>query len=192
MTPSARLRPFAVLLTVATLLLTGCGGGSEDGGDEPTVPDGMVLVDTELGTVARPEQWQPVENAETADRVAGFEITEDGELVGQMDVFVNALSPGVEADTVDAAVQAQRFQHFKGLEHTRRDFVEVPGAASGFLTESTYLHAETGEEIRSIDQVAVTEEGEYLLVRISAGVDAYDEELFAQVVDTMALSDEGS
>ena len=190
MTPTARLRPLAVLLAVATLL-TGCGG-SEYGADEPTVPEGMVLVETELGTVARPEQWQPVENAETADRVAGFEITEDGELVGQMDVFVNALSPGVEADTVDAAAQAQRFQHFKDLEHTRRDFVEVPGAASGFLTESTYRHAETGEEIRSIDQVAVTEEGEYLLVRISAGVDAYDEELFAQVVDTMALTDEGS
>jgi hypothetical protein len=36
--------------------------------------------------------------------------------------------------------------------------------------------------------VAVTDDGDYLLVRISASAAAYDDALFRQVVDTMTLS----
>ncbi len=174
------------LLLALAVLLPACGAQGDD--DDAAPPPGMVLVETELGTIARPDEWRPVADAETADRVAGFEIVDGDEVVGQMDVFVNAFSPGTEADTVDAAVQGQRMMHFRDLEHTRREFVEVPGADSAFLTESTYSHAETGEQVRSIDQVAVTEDGDSLLVRISALADDYDADGFGEVVATMTLS----
>ena len=185
-------RLIAALATTAALLLGGC---SSDGGDDtaaPEVPEGMVLVETKIGSIARPEEWKPVPNAQVEDRVAGFTIEDDGKVVGQMDVFVNAMPAGTKADTVDAAVQGRRIMHFPGLRHTRRDFVEVPGAEDGFVTESTYTTADTGEDARSIDQVAVAGSGDYLLVRISSTATAYDQELFRQVVDTMSLDAEAA
>lgn len=176
------------LLTAAALLLGGCGGGSGKDDSAADVPEGMVAVKTDLGTVARPQEWKPVPGAEVKDRVAGFAITDDGgQVVGQMDVFVNGNRPGLEADSLAAAVEAQRMLSFPNLRHTRRDFVDVPGAESAFVTESTYTTADTGEDARSIDQLAVNEDGKYLLVRISSSAAAYDDDLFQQVVDTMAL-----
>jgi hypothetical protein len=149
----------------------------------------MVAVKTDLGTVARPEDWQPMESAAVKDRVAGFLIIGKGnQVVGQMDVFVNGIAPGTKADSLAAAIEAQRMPSFPDLRHTRRDFVDVPGADSAFVTESTYTTADSGEDARSIDQVAVTEDGDYLLVRISSSAAAYDDALFQQVVDTMTLS----
>lgn len=176
------------LLTAAALLLGGCSGGTGKDESAADIPDGMVAVHTDLGTVARPQGWKPVPDAEVKDRVAGFTITDDGgQVVGQMDVFVNGNRPGLGADSLAAAVEAQRMLSFPNLRHTRRDFVDVPGAESAFVTESTYTTADTGEDARSIDQLAVNEDGEYLLVRISSSAAAYDDDLFQQVVDTMTL-----
>jgi hypothetical protein len=175
-------------MAAAALLLGGCGGTGTDDAAAADVPDGMVAVETDLGTLARPEEWKPAPDAEVKDRVAAFTITDDGgQVVGQMDVFVNGNRPGLGADSLAAAVEAQRMLSFPNLRHTRRDFVDVPGAESAFVTESTYTTADTGEDARSIDQLAVNEDGEYLLVRISSSADAYDDALFQQVVDTMAL-----
>ena len=189
MTRTGRLLP---LLAVVLLVLSACGGnanGDDDGGTDPgsAVPDGMVLVRTDVGTVARPEEWTPVEDAEVADRVAGFVIEDDGQVVGQMDVFVNETAAGTGADTLAGAIQGARMPNFPDLRHTRREFTDVPGADGAFLTESTYTTADTGQDARSLDQVAIAEDGRYLLVRISAADEAYDEELFQQVVDTMRL-----
>ena len=177
------------LLAAAAVLLGGCGGGADkDDADAADLPDGMVAVETDLGTVGRPEEWKPLEDAAVKDRVAGFMIVDDGnQVVGQMDVFVNGIAPGTRADSLAGAIEAQRIPSFPDLRHTRRDFVDVPGAESAFATESTYTTADSGEDARSIDQVAVTEDGDYLLVRISSSAAAYDEQLFQQVMDTMTL-----
>lgn len=176
------------LLAAAAVLLGGCGGGADKDDSDAELPDGMVAVETDLGTVARPEEWKPLEDAAVKDRVAGFMIIDDGnQVVGQMDVFVNGIAPGTRADSLAGAIQAQRIPSFPDLRHTRRDFVDVPGAESAFVTESTYTTADSGEDARSIDQVAVTEDGDYLLVRISSSAAAYDEQLFQQVMDTMTL-----
>lgn len=185
-----RPRRTLALLAAAALLLGGCGGEAEkadSGGAD--LPDGMVAVETDLGTLARPEEWKPVPDAEVKDRVASFAITGDGgQVVGQMDVFVNGIAPGTKADSLAGAIQAQRMPSFPDLRHTRRDFVDVPGADSAFVTESTYTTADSGEDARSVDEVAVTEAGDYLLVRISSSAAAYDDELFQQVMDTMTLT----
>jgi hypothetical protein len=177
------------LLAAAAVLLGGCGGGPDkDDSVGADLPDGMVAVHTDLGTVARPTEWKPLEDAAIKDRVAGFMIIGDGkQVVGQMDVFVNGIAPGTRADSLAGAIEAQRMPSFPDLRHTRRDFVDVPGAESAFVTESTYTTADSGEDARSIDQVAVTEDGDYLLVRISSSAAAYDEQLFEQVMDTMTL-----
>jgi hypothetical protein len=175
-------------LLAAALLLTGCGGGG-DKEAAAEIPEGMVAVETEVGTIARPDDWKPMESADIKDRVAGFLITDEGnQVVGQMDVLVNQVPAGTAADTLAGAQQGARMPNFPNLRHTRRDFVEVPGAESAFLTESTYTTADSGEDARSLDQVALTEDGDYLLVRISSTAAAYDETLFQQVVDTMTLS----
>ena len=96
------------LLLALAVLLPACS--AQGGDDDAAPPPGMVLVETELGTIARPDEWRPVADAETADRVAGFEIVDGDEVVGQMDVFVNAFSPGTEADTVDAAKEPDLVQ----------------------------------------------------------------------------------
>ncbi len=176
-------------LLAAALLLTGCGAGGDKEDTAAEIPEGMVAVETEVGTVARPDDWKPMESAEIKDRVAGFLITGEGnQVVGQMDVFVNQVPAGTAADTLAGAQQGERMPSFPNLRHTRRDFVEVPGAESAFLTESTYTTADSGEDARSLDQLALTEDGDYLLVRISSSAAAYDETLFQQVVDTMTLS----
>ncbi len=178
-------------LLLAALLLGGCGGASGD--DDSTgsaLPDGMTEVSTDVGTVARPEEWKPVDGHLDKNEVAAFSIENDqGQVVGQMDVIVNSVSPGTAADSVAGAIQGARMPYFPDLRHTRREFSDVPGADSAFLTESTYTTADTGEDARSLDQVAVDKDGSYLLVRISSAANAYDPELFQQVVDTMRLSD---
>ncbi len=183
-----------VLLPVTLLVLAACSGGGENDGsaDAVTVPAGWVVVKTEVGTVARPEEWRPQEAPQAEGDVQSFAIEEQGDVVAQMDVLVSSITPGTKADTVDAAIQGARMTSFPQLEHTRREFTEVPGAASAFVTESTYVTADTGKDARSLDQVAVAEDGRYLLVRLTALDGAYDEELFADVMDTMQVTAEGT
>jgi hypothetical protein len=187
MTRTARIVP----LLLAALLLGGCGGGSgDDDAAGPAVPKGMTEVTTDVGTVARPDDWKPLDTATDKNEVAAFSIeNEQGQVVGQMDVIVNSVSAGTEADAVAGAIQGARMPYFPELRHTRREFSEVPGADSAFVTESTYVTADTGEDARSLDQVAVAEDGTYLLVRISSSAEAYDPALFQQVVETMRMSD---
>jgi len=179
------------LLAVSLFLLAACSGGGES--DEAVeVPEGWVVVETEVGSVARPEQWRPQDAPQAEGQVESFAIEEEGEVVAQMDVLVSSITPGTKADTVDAAVQGARMPSFPQLEHSRREFTEVPGAASAFVTESTYVTADTGKDARSLDQVAVGEDGRYLLVRLTALADAYDEELFARVMDTVRVTADGA
>lgn len=180
-----------VLIAVTLLVLAACSGGGESE-EAPEVPEGWVVVETGVGTVARPEEWRPQEAAQAEGEVQSFAIEDRGEVVAQMDVLVSSITPGTKADTVDAAIQGARMPSFPQLEHTRREFTEVPGAASAFVTESTYVTADTGKDARSLDQVAVAEDGRYLLVRLTALADAYDEELFAQVMDTVRISADGT
>jgi hypothetical protein len=179
----------AALIAVSLVLLAACSGGGEPEA-AVEVPEGWVVVETEVGSVARPEEWQPQDAPQAEGQVESFAISEGGEVVAQMDVLVNSITPGTKADTVDAAIQGARMTGFPQLEHTRREFTEVPGAASAFVTESTYVTADTGQDARSIDQVAVAENGRYLLVRLTALAEAYDEELFTEVLDTVRLEAE--
>lgn len=179
------------LLAVLLLALAACSGGGETG-DAVEVPEGWVVVETEVGTVARPEEWRPQEAPPAEGDVQSFAVEQRGDVVAQMDVLVSSITPGTKADTVDAAIQGARMPSFPQLEHTRREFTEVPGAASAFVTESTYVTADTGDDARSLDQVAVAEDGRYLLVRLTALAGAYDEELFAEVMDTMQLTADGT
>jgi hypothetical protein len=185
MTRTSRLAPL-----LAPLLLGGCSGGSGDDDAGPTTPAGMTEVTTDIGTVARPDDWKPIDAATDKNEVAAFSIENDqGQVVGQMDVIVNSVSAGTQADAVAGAIQGARMPYFPELRHTRREFTDVAGADSAFVTESTYTTADTGQDARSLDQVAVAKDGRYLLVRISSAAKAYDPELFQQVVDTMRLSD---
>lgn len=180
-----------VLLTVTLLVLAACSGGGESE-EAAEVPEGWVVVATPVGTVARPEEWRPQEASQAGGEVKSFAIEDGGEVVAQMDVLVSSITPGTKADTVDAAIQGARMPSFPQLEHTRREFTEVPGAASAFVTESTYVTADTGKDAHSLDQVAVAEDGRYLLVRLTALADTYDEELFTEVMDTMRISADGT
>ena len=180
-----------VLLALTLLVLAACSGGGESE-EAAEVPEGWVVVETGVGTVARPEEWRPQEAPQAEGEVQSFAIEDRGEVVAQMDVLVNSITPGTKADTVDAAIQGARMPSFPQLEHTRREFTEVPGAASAFVTESTYVTADTGKDARSLDQVAVAEDGRYLLVRLTALADAYDEDLFTQVMDTVRISADGT
>jgi hypothetical protein len=149
----------------------------------------MTEETTDDGTVARPDDWKPTDGPMAENEVAAFSIENDqGQVVGQMDVIVNSVSAGTAADAVAGAIQGARMLYFPHLRHARREFSDVPGADSAFLTESTYVTADTGEDARSLDQVAVAENGRYLLVRISSSSEAYDPELFEQVVETMRMS----
>lgn len=179
------------LLAVTLLVLAACSGGGE-AEDTAEVPEGWVVVETEVGTVARPEEWRPRDAPPAEGDVQSFAIEQQGEVVAQMDVLVSSITPGTKADTVDAAIQGARMPSFPRLEHTRREFTEVPGAASAFVTESTYVTADSGQDARSLDQVAVAEDGRYLLVRLTALDAAYDAELFAEVVDTMQVTAGGA
>lgn len=186
-------------LVVPLLVLGGCSGGGASTGagpEEPTreeVPTGMVLVETEIGSVARPDTWEPAPDAESVGQQASFVITDDtGETVGQMDVILNTVTPGTAADAVAAAADSARGPNLPSLRHTSRDFTDVPGADSAFVTESTYTTTGTEEPAISLDQVAVTEDGDYMLVRITAAEEAYDPELSQSVVDTMRLTGESS
>ncbi|QNN54163.1 hypothetical protein [Nocardioides mesophilus] len=191
-------RYLVVLLAGALLAVAGCSGSgsSPDSGpdaaggsaDASAVPAGMVQVSTELGTVARPEEWKP--NDASQGQEASFLIENDSDqVVGQMDVVISSVTPGTPADAVAGAIQASRFPNIPTLRHTEREFADVPGAESGFTTESTYTTADTQQPARSLDRVAVAEDGRYLLVRISSAAPAYDSELFHQIVDTMRLGE---
>lgn len=198
---SRTTRLLTAVLAVALLALTGCGGDDDDpsdagsgpGGSETAageLPDGMVLVDTDLGTVGRPEGWQPAPGDASVGQEASFLITDDaGETVGQMDVILNTVTPGTQADAVAAAVDSARMPSLPTLRQTSRDFADVPGAESAFVTESTYTTVDTAEPAKSLDQVAVTEDGDYMLVRITALETAYDAELFRSVVGTMEITE---
>jgi hypothetical protein len=210
----ARLLPRLVpTLAIALLVLTACSGadtadsagtGSSDAVDTSdtadtvdtgaaegatAVPDGMVLVRTPVGSVARPEAWTDAGKKSSEGAEGTFLITDEaGRTVGQLDVIVNSVTPGTPADAVAGAIQGARFPNVPTLRHDRREQAEVPGAESAFLTESHYDTVDTGEKARSLDQVAVAEDGGYLLVRVSAAAASYDAELAQQVVDTMRLS----
>lgn len=181
------------LLAVALLVLglAACSGGGETE-DAVEVPEGWVVVETEVGTVARPEEWRPQDAPQAEGDVQSFAVEQQGDVVAQMDVLVSSITPGTRADTVDAAIQGARMPSFPQLEHTRREFTEVPGAASAFVTESTYVTADTGEDAHSLDQVAVAEDGRYLLVRLTALDGAYDAGLFAEVMDTVQITTGGA
>ena len=181
----ARIGP----LLLVGLLLGACSGADTDDSTS-TVPAGMTAVITDVGSAARPEAWTPTDGPVADDEVAAFSIEDGGTVVGQMDVIVDRVSAGTEADAVAGALQGARMQYFPDLRHTRREFSEVPGADSAFLTESTYTTADTGDDARSLEQVAVTEDGQYLLIRISSAATAFDPDLFQQVLDTMRVGDE--
>lgn len=200
--PQTPVRRLFLILAATTLALTGCSAGGDDGetpsgtagSASSSAPDGsaqsagLVTVRTEIGSVSRPEKWQP--GPTTSGQDASFQIEDaSGELVGQMDVIVSSVTPGTPADAVAASIQGARLPQVPSLRHDRREFVEVPGAESAFLTESHYTTADSGLPARSIDVVAVREDGRFLLTRISALTDAYDAERFQQIVDTMRLRD---
>ena len=188
-------RLVTVTLVVTLLVLAGCtndAGTRSDaepkGSGPDDAPTGMVVVETDLGSVARPQAWKPAPSESVAQE-ASFLITDDaGETVGQMDVILNTVTPGTRADAVAAAADSARLANLPTLRHTTREFTDVPGAASAFVTESTYRTSDTGEPALSLDQVAVTEAGDYMLVRITAAKAHYDAEFFTSVVDTMKLS----
>lgn len=196
------MRSRRVLLAAGALLaLAACSGGSDGGAtgtggstDQSTtqatdVPDGMVLVETDIGVVARPEEWQPAPAEDSVGQDASFLMEDDdGAVVGQMDVVVESASPGTAADAISATIQGTRMPSIPTLRHDRRAFVEVPGAESAFITESHYQTADTGVPAKSIDLVAARGDGRFLLVRISSTEQAYDAAQFQKVLDTVRLT----
>lgn len=192
MTRTARALGAAAMLL---LVLSGCGGGDEpDASKAPSSSQDphMVDVSTDIATLSRPADWTPLDAALEQDRVAAFVIGDDsGATVGQMDVVVNRVPAGTEADAVNAANQGARATSFQDLRHVRRESAEVPGAESAFVNESTYVTAE-GEPARSVDLVAVAADGGYLLVRISAAEAAYDRATFEEVLASVRLREESA
>lgn len=185
------------LLAVAVIGATGCTSDGEATADpnspatpsaEASVPTGMVQLETDVGGIAHPEEWKPADQPPVKDLVATLLITdESGATVGQMDVMVNAVPEGSAADAVNAANQGARAANFRDLRHVRREFVDVPGAASAYLNESTYTTAE-GAPAHSIERLAIAENGDLMLARISSAEDAYDAALFEQVLTSMRLT----
>jgi hypothetical protein len=191
-------RTVRTLAAVTTLLfvLSACGGDEEPeapgAGTSASQRTEMVEVSTDIATLSRPAGWQPLDAAMEQDRVAAFGIEDDaGTTVGQMDVVVNQVPAGTGADAVDAANQGARAAHFQDLRHERREFTEVPGADSAFVNESTYVTAE-GESARSVDLVAVTADGDYLLVRISTAETAFDRLLVDEVIESVQVREDAA
>lgn len=189
------------LLAVAVIGASGCTSDGEARSDpngsttpsaDASVPAGMVRLETDVGTIAHPDEWKPTDQPLVKDLVATLLISdESGATVGQMDVMVNAVPEGSAADAVNAANQGARTANFRDLRHVRKEFVDVPGAASAYLNESTYTTAD-GASAHSLERLAIAENGDLMLVRISAAEDAYDSALFEQVLTSMRLTGRGS
>lgn len=180
-------RALAVLVLIP-VLLTGCSASGDGDGQETsssTTPEGFVEVTTDVGSVARPEEWEPSDRELVKDVVATFDIRADGAVVGQMDVMVNAVPPGSQADAVNAANQGARAVDFANLRHERRESIDVPGAESAYLNESTYS-TDQGPA-RSLDVLAIDDSGDLMLVRISALESAYDPALVERVRESVRL-----
>jgi hypothetical protein len=201
---SVRRIPLLLAAALLCLPLGGCGGNSDGGTPagtgEPAKPGAgdttaadLVSVKVDTGTVRRPASWQASSAREGKDHAAQFlQVAPDGKPVAQLDVFIGKVPQGAKADALMAAVQGARAAQVRSLRETRREFTEVPGAASAFLTESTYLFPDGRTEARSIEILAVTGDGDELHVRLSATAGAYDATLFQRVLESMSMTSRGT
>lgn len=183
-TMRARLSAGLVAVGLVAALASGC---SDDEAPETRsgTPSDFVEVETPVGRVMRPESWQPNEEAIEGKVVAAFTIEEGGETVGQFDVIVDQVQTGMTAQRFNAENQGARALSTEDLEHVRQEPVEVPGATSAFLDESTY--AAGGTKAHSLEQVGISADNDLMLVRISMLEESYDEDVAEAVVESMEM-----
>lgn len=182
----------AAVLTAASLCLAASGCSGDTGGEQPAAAStseisvDTTIVQTKVGSVARPSGWKPLPDTSPGADITSFAIDDGGTVVGQMDVIVSRVAAGSPADVVSEAFTTERLPHFENLRSRRRDFRDVPGAESAFVEEHTYTTAQ-GEPARSVDQLAVAPDGGVLLVRISAAQSAFDRALFGELLASMQM-----
>lgn len=201
-----RPRALTPLLLAGVLALTACSGGGPDAGDGagdgagPGPVEGSErgsavsefdprTVRTPVGSVAVPSAWDRAPAGPSDGAEATYVEQRDGTPVAQVDVIINSVTPGTGADAVAAAIQGARLPVIPTLRHDERSTVSVPGAQSAFLTESHYRTTDTDQPARSLDQVAIAESGDYLLVRVSATAAGYDPRLARDIAGSMVLED---
>lgn len=186
-TMRARLSAGLVALGAVAALASGCSDDEAGtaGDTRAETPSDFVEVETAVGTVMRPEAWQPNEQAVTDKVVAAFTIEADGRTVGQFDVIVDKVQDDTTAQGWNAANQGSRALHTEDLEHVRQEKVEVPGARSAYLDESTYAAGDL--KAHSLEQVGISPDNDLMLVRLSVLEEHYDEEIAEAVVDSMEM-----
>ncbi|MGH3355094.1 MAG: hypothetical protein ACRDOJ_04300, partial [Nocardioidaceae bacterium] len=113
-----RTRCFAAVVAVLAAVMSGCSSSSEDdrgSGGGPALSVESSTVETKVGSVERPTSWEPSSGTGKPDHVGSFVLTEAGQVVGQMDVFVGKVAPGSPADVVSEGVQGERSLNFANL-----------------------------------------------------------------------------
>jgi hypothetical protein len=179
----------ALAAAAATLALAGCSGEPRPEDSEAyTTPAGMVEESFGEVALARPTTWTPDPAARRADRVASFGISDAGEVVGQMDVFVNELvTDRGGAELLAEKTMAEEMFHLRDREVTDRRPVVVAGAESAYLVEATY-ETTSGDPATYLQLFAVDAERDTVIVKITGSRQAADLTRWRTVLDTVRIT----
>lgn len=173
--------------------LAGCSGEDGDGSAPATAPTtvatapaALVPVQVRGAALGRPPAWRPAPRGSGA--AATFVSTgRQGEVRAQLDVVVDRNPAGSAAEALSAVVQGARRGRVGDLREVRRAAARVPGAASAFLTEVTYLAPGTDTLVRSLDLLAVDAAGRTVLVRVSGPEARWDAQVAGQIVSSVRM-----
>lgn len=200
--PALRASPALALVALLVPAVAACSGGGGAAGDgtpaaggssaaaepsPPAVGAGLVELVVDGARLGRPADWTASTAPLTLDQVAVFQRTgPDGEFDAQLDVLVNTVPAGSQADEIDAVTQGKRSIRVLELRSVDRRRLDVPGADSGLLNESTYT-TPAGKRLRSLDLTAIADDGRYVLVRLSTAAEVFDEALARRVMESVVL-----
>lgn len=173
----------AMVLAVA-LLLAGCGGG------EAAVPEGFTRFDSDTFSLSHPEGWevgqQGLGDSYTALGDTGAQGIRQGAAVeidptfsGNFEVAIGGLKDLATVERPEYALVSE-------------EEVEIDGAQTARLLESTYLGTGEGTEptvpMRQLDLFALNGEEILYYLRVNAPEELYDETTAREIVDSFTLS----
>lgn len=176
-----RLRTAVV---AAALLLTGCDGGGA------AVPEGFTRFDSDTFALSHPEDWEVGQQGGRDSLTALGEVSPQGipeaaiveidpTFSGNFDVAIGGLQDLARVELPEFTVVSE-------------EEVEVDGAQTARLLETTYLGTEEGGAeatvpMRQLDLLALNGEEILYYLRVNAPQELYDAETSRQIVDSFTL-----